>query len=257
MINNPAVRHFWQGEFSRWRPADRTQYIASLQNKLGAYLSNPLLTGIFGQTKNKVDFRKLMDDGSIVLLNLSKGRVGADASSLLGSLFVSSLQTAALSRANIAENDRRDFYVYLDEFSTFVSEGNDTFASILAESRKYRTGYTLVTQYADQLDSQTRAAVFGNCGTMVAMQCGCDDAKTMSDQFGEQVKADTMARLPRYHAYMSTLVNGVPSNPFAIQTLPPPKIKHRRSSIVRKHSQRQYATPRTRVEQDVARLYDA
>ena len=256
-IDNPAVRQFWLGEFSRWRPADRTQYIASLQNKLGAYLSNPLLAAIFGQTKNKVDFRKLMDEGSIVLLNLSKGRVGTDASSLLGSLFVSTLQTAALSRANIAESERRDFYVYLDEFSTFVSEGNDTFASILAESRKYRTGYTLVTQYAEQLDSQTRSAVFGNCGTMIAMQCGFDDAKVMCSQFAGTIESNQIAHLPRYHAYMTTLADGVPSKPFAIQTLPPPKIKHRRSSIVRKHSQRQYGAVREQVEEEVAELYGA
>ena len=254
-VDNPAVRHFWIGEFARWRTADRAQYIASLQNKLGAYLSNPLLTGIFGQTKNQVDFRKLMDKGSIVLLNLSKGRVGADASSLLGSLLVSTLQTAALSRANIAENARRDFYVYLDEFSTFVSDGNDTFASILAESRKYRTGYTLVTQFADQLDTQTRSAVFGNCGTMIAMQCGHDDAQIMSDQFGGGIGKDSIARLPRYHAYTTTLVDGVPSKPFTVQTLPPPKIQHRRSAIVRKNSQRRYGSPSSRVEKEVAKLY--
>lgn len=256
-VQNPAVRQFWESEFARWRPTDRTAFVASLQNKLGAYLSNPMLAGIIGQTHNKLDFRQLMDNRKIVLINLSKGRAGSDASSLLGALIVSSLQTAALSRAGIPEGQRTDFYVYLDEFSTFVSEGNDTFATILSESRKYRTGYTLVTQFVDQLDQQTRSAVFGNCGSLVAMQCGIDDSRIMAEQLGEPVSPQMVAELPRYHSYARLLLDGTPTRPFALHTLPPPKRTHNRSEIIRKVSRRTYSRPRREVEREIRCAYDA
>lgn len=255
-VENPAVRQFWTDEFGKWRPADRTAFVASLQNKLGAYLSNPLLTGIFVQSKNTLDFRSLMDNGrNIVLINLSKGRMGADASRLLGSLIVSSLQTAALSRADLAESDRRDFYVYLDEFSHFVAEGNDTFAMILSESRKYRTGYTLVTQFIDQLDSQTRAAVFGNCGNLVTMQCGIDDARLMADQLGFGVSPQAIAELPRFHAYARTIQDGMPSGPYAIATPPPLKNRLGRAAIVRNHSRNRNGVPLAKVQAMIKEAY--
>ena len=254
-IQNPAVRQFWQGEFARWRPTDRTAFVASLQNKLGGYLSNPLLAGILGQTRNGLDMRHLMDSRSIVLINLSKGRMGSDASSLLGSLIVSSLQTAALSRAAVPESERAEFFVYLDEFSTFVSEGNDTFATILSESRKYRTGYTLVTQFVQQLDRQTRSAVFGNCGSLVAMQCGIDDARVMAEQLGENVTPQMVAKLPRYHAYSRLMMDGAPTRPFAIQTLPPPKRTQNRADVVRRVSQSAFGCPRKEVETQIAKAY--
>lgn len=256
-IQNPAVRQFWQDEFARWRPTDRTAFVASLQNKLGAYLSNPLLAGIFGQSRNQLDFRQLMDQRRIVLINLSKGRIGSDASSLLGALIVSSLQTAALSRAELPQSNRAEFFVYLDEFSSFVSEGNDTFATILSESRKYRTGYTLVTQFVDQLDQQTRSAVFGNCGSLVAMQCGIDDSRIMAEQLGEQVTPQMVAELPRYHAYGRLLMDGTSTRPFGLQTLPPPKRTQNRAEIVRKVSRRAHGRPRSEVEAEIRKAYDS
>lgn len=254
-VQNPAVRKFWQDEFARWRPADKTAFVASLQNKLGSYLSNPLLAGILGQSRNGLDLRSLMDSRSIVLINLSKGRMGSDGSNLLGSLIVSSLQTAALSRAQIPERERKEFFVYLDEFSTFVSEGNDTFATILSESRKYRTGYTLVTQFVEQLDRQTRAAVFGNCGSLVSMQCGIDDARIMAEQLGESMTPQMVAELPRYHAYGRLMIDGAPTRPFAIQTLPPPKRTQNRADVVRQVSRRAFGRPRHEIEGQIAKAY--
>jgi type IV secretory pathway TraG/TraD family ATPase VirD4 len=243
-------------EFGRWRPSDRVAFVASLQNKLGAYLSNPLLTGIFAQTKNSLDFRTLMDDGrQIVLINLSKGRMGADASRLLGSLIVSSLQTAALSRADMPESERSDFYIYLDEFSHFVAAGNETFAAILSESRKYRTGYTLVTQFIEQLDVQTRAAVFGNCGSLVAMQCGIDDARLMADQLGEIISPQSLTELPRFHAYARTVLAGVPSSPFALATPPPLDQRFHRAAIVRSQARVRHGVPRDRVQTMIDAAY--
>ncbi len=255
-IENPAVRQFWIGEFGRWRPADRIAFVASLQNKLGAYLSNPLLTGIFAQSKNTLDLRQLMDHGrKIVLINLSKGRMGTDASKLIGSLIVSCLQTAALSRADLPESDRHDFYIYLDEFASFLAEGNETFASILSESRKYRTGYTLVTQFVEQIDRQTRAAVFGNCGNLIAMQCGIDDARLISDQLGEAISPQAITQLPRFHAYARTFTTSGTSTPFAIATPPPPANCLGRASIVRNHCRNRLGVPREKVQAMINEAY--
>lgn len=254
-IENPIVRQFWIEEFAKWKPQERTLFVASLQNKLGGYLTNPLMTAIFAQTKASVDFRELMDDGrKIVLVNLSKGRVGGDASSLLGALIVSAIQTAALSRADLDEHERKPFFVYLDEFSNFVSDGNDTFAMILSESRKYATGYTLVTQFVDQLDRQTRSAVFGNCGSIIAMQSGIDDAQIMASQMGIALTPQSIVDLPRFHAYARTLVDGVPTRPFAMATKPPPKIRHYRHEIVRRYSRSRYGRPRRDVEDRIAQI---
>ena len=257
-IENPAVRQFWLEEFGRWRPSERIAYVASLQNKLGAYLSNPLLAAVFGQSRNRIDFRALMDEGQrIVLINLSKGKVGNEASQLLGALLVSGLQTAALSRAELPESRRREFYVYLDEFSNFLAEGNDTFATILSESRKYRTGYTLVTQFVDSLDAQTRAAVFGNCGNLIAMQCGIDDARIMADQLGGGLSPDPITELPRFHAYVRLSTQSGATRPFAIATPPPREPRHLRSEAVRKYSRQRYGRDRNTVDSEIRTAYGA
>ena len=172
---------FWQDEFARWKPADRTQFIASLQNKLGAFLTNPQLQQILGSPRRSIDLRSVMDRQRILLVNLSKGRLGESPSRLLGSLLVSSLQTAAMSRADVAESKRRDFMISIDEFQNFSTS---SFASHLSESRKYRVSLTLANQFLDQIDRETLAAVFGNVGSLISFQVGPTDAETLAIQFG-------------------------------------------------------------------------
>ena len=147
-VNNPVVRSFWLDEFGKWKPHDRTAFIASLQNKLGAFLTNDKLQRVLGNPKAKLDLRKVMDDGKVLIVNLSKGRLGENASNLLGTLIVTSLQLAAMSRANIPEQSRRDFSIIIDEFQNFATPSIATF---LSEARKYRTHLILANQFTEQL----------------------------------------------------------------------------------------------------------
>lgn len=217
-ISNPVVQQFWLEEFSRWKPADRTAFIASLQNKLGAFLTNPQLQQILGHPGGSVRLRKIMDDEKILLVNLSKGRLGESPSRLLGSLLVSSLQTAAMSRAGIPETDRRDFFVSVDEFQNFSTP---SFAVQLSESRKYRVSLTLANQFLDQIDPITLAAVFGNVGSLISFQVGPTDAETLAVQFGGEATSDGLLNLPRFHACTRLLIDGEPALPFLMTTLPP------------------------------------
>ena len=195
-IANEAVRDFWLTEFNRWSDRDRTQYIASLQNKLGAFTSNECLQQILCSTGKGIDLRSVLDHSQILLCNLSKGRLGHDASSLLGSLLLSSLQLAAMSRADVPEEDRPDATIVLDEFHSFLADGNTTMADALAESRKYRTSYVLAAQMFDQLDDATLAGVLGNCGSTLCMTVGPRDADTLCDLLGSGLTpADLMNRI--------------------------------------------------------------
>lgn len=241
-VSNPVVQQFWHDEFARWKPADRTQFIASLQNKLGAFLTNPQLQRVLGDPRGTVNLRRMMDRGQILLVNLSKGRLGESPSRLLGSLLVSSLQTAAMSRANLPESDRRDVLISIDEFQHFATQ---SFASLLSESRKYRVSLTLANQYLDQIDPVTLAAVFGNVGSLLSFQVGPTDAETLATQFGGRVTPDTLLNLPRYHACTRLLIDGHPARPFLLTTLPPPPASAGlRDRIVRVSQSRFGATAR-------------
>ena len=237
-VRNPVVRSFWIDEFGKWKPQDRTAFIASLQNKLGAFLTNDKLQRILGQPKGKVDLRQIMDDGKILIVNLSKGSVGENASDLLGSLLVTSLQLAAMSRANIPERDRRDFSIVIDEFQNYATPAIATF---LSEARKYRTHLILSHQFTAQLPPEILSAVLGNVGSMVVFQIGADDAELFERQLGGHVTVDNLMNIPKYHAYCRLLIEGMPSRPFSMQTIEPTRVMPRRAAIVRKVSRQLYS----------------
>ncbi len=209
-VGNEAVREFWLTEFNRWNERDRTQYIASLQNKLGAFTTNERLQAILAGGKKGIRLRDIMDNSQILICNLSKGTVGHDASTLLGSLLLSSLQIAAMSRADIPEKDRTDCVVIVDEFHSYLTDGNSTMADALAESRKYRTSYVLSTQMLEQLDEQTLAGVLGNCGSTLCMTVGPRDAEILSSLLGSGITPEDLMRVPKYHGYLRMLSEGVP-----------------------------------------------
>ena len=237
-VSNPMVRSFWIDEFGKWKPQDRTAFIASLQNKLGAFLTNDKLQRILGQPKGKVDLRQIMDDGKILIVNLSKGTVGENASDLLGSLLVTSLQLAAMSRANVPERDRRDFSIVIDEFQNYATPAIATF---LSEARKYRTHLILSHQFTAQLPPEILAAVLGNVGSMIVFQIGADDAELFERQLGGHVTVDNLMNIPKYHAYCRLLINGMPSRPFSLKTIEPTRVMPRRAAIVRKVSRQVYS----------------
>lgn len=238
-VSNPMVRSFWIDEFGKWKPQDRTAFIASLQNKLGAFLTNDKLQRILGQPKGKVDLRQIMDDGKILIVNLSKGTVGENASDLLGSLLVTNLQLAAMSRANVPERDRRDFSIVIDEFQNYATPAIATF---LSEARKYRTHLILSHQFTAQLPPEILAAVLGNVGSMIVFQIGADDAELFERQLGGHVTVDNLMNIPKYHAYCRLLINGMPSRPFSMKTIEPTRVMPRRAAIVRKVSRQLYAS---------------
>lgn len=237
-ISNNAVREFWLTEFQRWSSRDRTQYIASLQNKLGAFTTNERLKFILNPTKkrNGIVLRDVMDSSKILICNLSKGQVGHDASKLLGSLLLSSLQVAAMSRADIPEHERTDCTVVIDEFHSYLAEGNTTMADALAESRKYRTSYVLSTQMLDgQMDSSTLAGVLGNCGSALCMTVGPKDAVLMAELLGKGLTPEDLMQIPKFHGYLRMLVDGTPDT-FSMKTLTPVTGAHRGFMYARKRS---------------------
>ncbi len=237
-VSNKVVREFWINEFGRWNSQDRTSYIASLQNKLGAFTTDFRLQQILGQPKAKLNLRRVIDDGNILIVNLSKGAVGENVSHLLGTLLLTCLQQAALSRANIPESKRNDYSIVIDEFQNFATPSIATF---LSEARKYRTHLILSHQYSAQLPSELLAAVLGNVGSVLTFQLGVDDAELFEKQFGLPVTAHDLANLPKYHAYCRLLQDGSPTNPFSISTMNEKRPKIGRGSIVRKVSNSRWA----------------
>jgi hypothetical protein len=243
-VCNPAVRDFWLTEFNRWNERDRTQYIASLQNKLGAFTTNEQLQAILGNTDRGLHLRSAMDASQIVIANLSKGRIGHDPSRLLGSLLLSSVHLAAMSRADVPEDQRADCLVVVDEFHSYLADGNTTMADALAESRKYRTSYVLSTQLLDQLDPATLAGVLGNCGSTLCMTVGPRDAEILSELLAAGLTPEDLMRIPKYHAYLRLLVRGH-ANTFSMTTSPPPRTMSNRASVIRRVSRERHGSCKT------------
>jgi len=256
-VTDPMVKSFWEDEYAVWTEKYRTEAVAAIQNKVGQLVSTPLIRNIIGQVQSRLDIRHSMDTGKIILVNLSKGKLGEDTSAFLGSMMVTKFQIDAMSRADIPESERRDFYLYVDEFQNFATE---SFATILSEARKYRLNLTMANQYVAQLligdnNTKLRDAVFGNVGSLFSFQVGSDDAEVLSLQFEEAVTAKDILSLPKYHAYMRLMIDGVPSKPFSVSTLPPPDFAQDsgRTDMIRKMSRERYTEKRSVVEEKIKR----
>lgn len=217
-VANAQVRHFWLTEFESYPKQLRAQSIAPIQNKVGAFLSHPILGRILTQPKNTLDLRRVMDDGQVLLVNLSKGKIGEDTTFLLGALLVTMLGIAALGRADVPEPKRRDFHLYLDEFQSFTTE---SVAEMLSELRKYRVSLILAHQFLSQLDQQMRDAILGNVGTTICFRVGAVDAKLLEREFDPVFRARDLVNLPNHHIYLKLMIDGVVSQPFSAVTLPP------------------------------------
>ncbi|MCF7846778.1 MAG: type IV secretion system DNA-binding domain-containing protein [Candidatus Gracilibacteria bacterium] len=255
-VEDPMVKSFWQTEFSALAPQKLAEAVGPIQNKVGQFLATPVIRNIVGQPKSTLDLRFAMDTGKIVIVNLSKGKLGEDNSAMLGSLLITKFQLDAMSRADIPQKDRRDFYLYVDEFQNFAT---DSFASILSEARKYRLNLTMANQYIAQMSEEVAAAVFGNVGTLVSFQVGIDDAKILSEQFDEErVTPINIASIPKYQVYNRVMVEGITSPVFSANTLPPPEITEpedpeERMKKIRNFSRQRYAKPRSSVEEKIMR----
>ena len=253
-LKDPATKSYWLNEFNKYPERFREEAVAPIQNKVGQFISSPLIRNIIGQTKSSIDMRDVMDSGKILILNLSKGRIGEEASRLLGALFITKIQLAAMSRVDIPEPERKDFYLYVDEFQNFAT---DSFASILSEARKYRLNLILTHQYIQQLVSgestKVKDAIFGNVGTIVSFRTGADDAEFLEKEFGPEFMATDLVNLSFANIYLKLTIDGVTSRPFSATTLPliPPLEKSNREKIV-SVSRERYGTPRKEVEEKIA-----
>lgn len=243
-VSDSQVRRFWTDEFARMPQRLRAEAIAPIQNKVGQCLSSSLMRGLLGQARSTVDPRFMMDTGKIVIVNLSKGRIGEDNSALLGAMLVTRFQLDAMSRAELPEEKRRDFHLYADEFQNFAT---DAFTVILSEARKYRLGLTMAHQYVAQMPQGVREAVFGNVGSVVAFQSGFDDAQVLASQFAQEVEPTDLVSLPRYRCYARVLVGSAPSGAFSLATLPPPVPAgpSARRETIRRLSRERYGRPQS------------
>ncbi len=250
-IRDPVVKSFWINEFARYTQRYEVEATAAIQNKIGQFISAPLIRNIVGQTTSSVDMRKVMDEGKILILNLSKGRIGEDTSKLLGGLLVTKLQLAAMSRVDIPESQRRDFFLYVDEFQNFATE---SFVNILSEARKYRLSLILAHQYIAQMEETVGDAVFGNIGTLVSFRIGAEDAEYLEKEFSPEFYARDFVNLPKYQIYLKLMVDGVAGRPFSAQTLVPfEKIEKSQAKKIITSCREKYTTGRQTVEEKIAR----
>jgi len=254
-IKDPVVKSFWVDEFSKYRGTFEVEAIAPIQNKVGQFLTSPLIRNIVGQTKSAIDIRQVMDDEKILIMNLSKGLIGEDNAALLGAMLITRLQLAAMSRVDIPEEERKDFYLYVDEFQNFTTE---SFANILSEARKYRLNLILAHQYIAQLITETttkvKDAVFGNVGTIVTFRVGAQDAEYLEKEFAPEFSAQDLVNLDFAQIYLKLMIDGVASRPFSASTLAPfskPDKAHQEKII--KISRERYATGRQEVERKIAK----
>lgn len=250
-ITDPVIKSFWVTEYARYTQRYEIEATAAIQNKVGQFISNPLIRDIIGQTKSTIDMRDIMDSEKIFIMDLSKGRIGEDNSRLLGALLITKLQLAAMSRVDIPEEDRKDFYLYVDEFQNFATE---SFANIMSEARKYRLNITLGHQYITQMEEEVRDAVFGNVGTLAVFRIGAEDAEFLEREFSPQFTAEDLVNLPKYNIYLKLMINGISGQPFSAETLPPPAPleSSNREKIIRASRER-YGVKREIVDEKISR----
>ena len=246
-VKDPVLLKFWNNEFNRWQDKQREEAVWPITNKVGQFLSSRLVRNIFGQPRTKLSIRRAMDEGKIILVNLSKGKIGEDNANMIGSLLVTKIQIDAMGRADMAKHLRKPFYLYIDEFQNFATK---SFATILSEARKYKLSLIVANQYTSQLDEAIKDAIFGNVGTIFSFTLWYDDASVMTSQFKELVSTNDLISLPKFTAYTRLMVDGVSSDPFSMKTLPPFvsewDIEH--IEKIRKQSRQRYAMEREQLE---------
>jgi len=221
-IKDPVVKSFWLNEFDKWEDKFRKEAVAAIQNKVGQFLSASIVRHIVGQSKSTFDMRDIMDKQKILIVNLSKGRIGEDAMRLLGGMIVTKIQLAAMGRVEMDPKDRKDFYLYVDEFQNFATE---SFANILSEARKYRLNLILAHQYIKQLEfngnTTVRDAVFGNVGTIISFRVGAEDAEHLEKEFEPTFMMNDIVNLSKYNVYLKLMIDGVAGDAFSAASLPP------------------------------------
>lgn len=244
-----TVLQFWKHEFGQWNEKQVNESIAPVLNKVGAFTANPIIRNIIGQPKSSFDIRKIMDEGKILVVNLSKGLIGEDNAGILGAFLVTKVQLAAMSRSDIPDAaDRRPFYLYVDEFQNFAT---DSFAVILSEARKYGLNLTVANQYISQMTDSVRDAVFGNVGTTISFRVSADDAPILAKQFEPTFDQSDLIQMNNRHFVISMIIDGEKVPAFSATTLSLPITPQDNFDRIVESSRRNYARPRAEVEEEI------
>lgn len=256
-IKDPSVKSFWVKEFANYTERMAAEAVPAIQNKVGQFTANPLIRNMIGQPQSSFNIRKCMDERKILIINLSKGKIGDENMKLLGGLLVTKIYLAAMSRADVPDRVMRmlpNFYLFVDEFQNFA---NASFADILSEARKYKLNLTIAHQYIEQMDEVVRAAVFGNVGTMIVFRVGATDAEVLEKEFTPEFTMEDLVNLGFAQIYLKLMIDGLTSPPFSATTLPP--IPHPDTSYVKEiidASRTQFARPRESVEQEIIKFHE-
>ncbi len=256
-VSDPSVKAFWTQEFAKYGPKYMQEAGAAIQNKIGQFIANPLIRNIIGQAKSSFSLRDVMDDKKIFIVNLSKGKVGESNTNILGSMIITKIYLAAMSRADITEREleeKPNFYLYVDEFQNFA---NESFADILSEARKYKLNLIVANQYIEQMTEEVRAAVFGNVGTMIAFRVGAFDAEILEKEFSPYFLGEDLVNLGFAQIYLKLMIDGVSSRPFSAKTLPPlkkPDINYTKEIIA--NTRAVFAKTRLSVEEDIKKWHE-
>jgi hypothetical protein len=250
-ITDPVIKDFFVNEYEQYDPKFRTEAIAPIQNKVGQFLSSSTIRNIVGQAKSTIDLKDIMDNGKILLVNLSIGEIGEDASQLLGALMITKIQLAAMQRSTLKEEDRRDFYLYVDEFQNFAT---DSFAVILSEARKYHLNLIMTNQYIAQMPETVRDAVFGNVGTLISYRVGAPDADVLQKEFEPIFEANDLVNLDNYHIYVKMSIDGVTCPAFSAVTLPRSAKKYENVQKIIDYSRANYSRKREYVESQIGEI---
>lgn len=255
-VTDPTVKDFWEKEYANYTDKFAAEAAPAIQNKVGQFVANPLIRNIIGQKKTSFDIRKLMDEKKILIVNLSKGKVGEGNANLIGSLLVTKIYLAAMSRADAGPYELEKlppFYFYVDEFQNFA---NESFASILSEARKYNLALTVAHQYVEQMEDEVKAAVFGNVGTMVVFRVGATDAEIFEKEFAPTFIMDDIVNLSAHQIYLRLMIDGVGSQPFSARTLDPvPQPPSSYAQQIIAHTRATYGRPRFDVEDEIVAFY--
>jgi hypothetical protein len=257
-ITDPSVKAFWVKEFANYSERMAQDAVPAIQNKVGQFTANPLIRNMIGQPDSTFDIRRAMDEGKIIIINLSKGKIGDENMKLLGGMLVTKIYLAAMSRADVPDRILKtlpNFYLYVDEFQNFA---NASFADILSEARKYKLNLTIAHQYIEQMDDVVRAAVFGNVGTMIVFRIGATDAEALEKEFAPEFTVEDLVNLGFTQIYLKLMIDGLTSPPFSAMTLPP--IPHPEVSFVNEivqTSRQQFAQPRAIVEEMIIKFHES
>ncbi|OGM17873.1 hypothetical protein A2V56_05690 [Candidatus Woesebacteria bacterium RBG_19FT_COMBO_42_9] len=240
-LNDPVLSNFWQSEFEKMPDRLQQEAISPILNKVGQFVSSPSIRAIIGQPKSTIDLEKIMNEGKILILNLSQGRLGEDNAALLGAMIISKIQLAAMNRVNIPEEQRKDFYLYVDEFQNFATS---SFVKILSEARKYRLNLCLANQYMAQIDLPVQKAIFGNAGSLISFLVGAEDGFILEKEFGGVFVQKDLVGLSNFQVIIKLAIDNLTSRPFFAYTLPLPQSKNQNHEKVIKVSQQRYSYQR-------------